>query len=206
MSASLTKLLKGVAVTALVITYPVIVFLLSTHGFPWLGSTIVIALLIWRLRKHRYAVALIVGILATAIAAGVLLDPALVAKLVPVGIHIGLFSVFWQSLKTTPLIERFARLDFPDMPPEICRYVRRLTQVWAGFFAFNAVFCLILALRPDDGVWALYNGLIIYLLIAALFVGEIIWRKIRFPGLQTPPFKESLAKMMQYGRQVNDWK
>ncbi|MCB1791393.1 MAG: hypothetical protein KDJ24_13930 [Gammaproteobacteria bacterium] len=199
-------LLQGTVVTLLVVGYPVIVYLLASHGFPWLGTSIVLGVLIWRLRTHPQRVWLIAAMIAIAVGISLLFDPATFAKLVPVAIHVTLFTVFWRSLDNVPIIERFARLDFPELPPEIERYVRQLTKVWTAFFGINAVLCLVLALLPRDDIWATYNGLVIYLMIGVLFVGEFIWRKIRFPGLQTPPFKESLARMIKYGRDVHDWK
>ena len=176
---------------------------MTTIGLPWLSSSIVLGILIWRSRTRSDGLWWVAGIIAIALLIAVLFGSAMIAKLVPFAIHVSLFLVFWKSLHTTPLIEQFARLDFPDLPPEIEHYVRRLTQIWAGFFAANAIVSLSLAFSGSERLWALYNGLLIYLLIGALFAGEFIWRKIRFPDLETPSFRESLRRMIRYGRDVH---
>jgi len=194
---------KSIFVAVLVVAYPFLVYWLTSIGLPWVGSMLVLGIILWRLRGHAGWIWWMAGLVASAFLIGMLFGSAVIAKLVPFGIHVSLFLVFWKSLATTPLIERYARLDYPILPPEICVYVRRLTIVWAFFFALNAIACLGLALSNNEELWALYNGLVIYLLIGALFVGEIIWRKIRFPGLETPPFRESLQRMITYGKDIH---
>ncbi len=194
---------KNIVFAVLVVAYPFLVYWLTTIGLPGLSSALVLGIIVWQLRGNANWVWWVVGLLGSALLIAMLFGSAVIAKLVPFGIHVSLFLVFWRSLRTTPLIERYARLDFPVLPPEICEYVRRLTIVWAVFFALNAAICLVLALSQNEELWALYNGLLIYLLIGLLFVGEFIWRKIRFPGLETPPFRESLQRMIRYGRDVH---
>jgi len=55
-------------------------------------------------------------------------------------------------------------------------YLRNLTALWMAFFAVNSALSLHTALAYGTGAWALYNGIISYLLIAVLVVLEILYR------------------------------
>ena len=93
-------------------------------------------------------------------------------------------------IKPPTLIENFARLDFPILPPPAIRYCRRVTWIWTLALAANALFCLYLALRADVKLWTLYNGFICYILIGALFLIEYLVRRT-----QVPKFEAALLQM-----------
>lgn len=100
------------------------------------------------------------------------------AKLYPVTISVGLALLFAASLIRPPsMVERFARLKDPDLPPEGVEYTRQVTKIWLAFFVFNASVSAYTSLRMSDESWLLYNGLISYLLIGLLFAGELLARK-----------------------------
>jgi uncharacterized membrane protein len=75
------------------------------------------------------------------------------------------------------MIERFARLREPELPEAGVVYTRRVTQIWCGFFVFNGGIALYVALFSPREVWALYNGLIAYLMMGVLLLGELAFRK-----------------------------
>jgi len=94
-------------------------------------------------------------------------------RLYPVLINAMLLCTFGLSLKVgPPVIERIARLRFPDLPPEGVRYTRKVTQVWCGFFALNGAIAAALAFWGPWHWWTLYNGAISYALMGALMLGE----------------------------------
>lgn len=76
-----------------------------------------------------------------------------------------------------PFIERIARLREPDLPDAAVRYTRVVTQVWVAFFAFNGVMSAALTLWAPLAWWTLYNGLIAYAIMGALFALEWLARK-----------------------------
>ncbi len=76
-----------------------------------------------------------------------------------------------------PLVERIARLREPDLPPEAVPYTRKVTWVWVGFFVFNGLMSAALTLWAPLKWWTLYNGLIVYFIMAVLFVGEWLLRQ-----------------------------
>lgn len=95
----------------------------------------------------------------------------------PVFINIVFLVTFGLTLRNPPsMIERFARIRHSDLPPEAVPYCRKVTMVWCGFFVINAGIALWTALMCSVATWTLYNGLISYLLMGALFGGEMIVR------------------------------
>lgn len=90
------------------------------------------------------------------------------------GVMLMLFS--WSLVSPPSLVERIARLQHPDLPPEGVIYTRRVTQVWCGFFIVNGGIALTTAIWASFEVWSLYNGFIAYLLMAMLFGGEYLVR------------------------------
>ncbi|KFN42935.1 membrane protein [Arenimonas oryziterrae] len=122
--------------------------------------------------------------LAAAAGAGVLVlfsvlgNDAMPLKLYPVLVNAVMLVVFAVSLRHPPtVIERLARLQEPDLPPEGVVYTRKVTIVWCGFFVLNGSIALITALWCSDAVWALYNGLLAYVLMGVLFAGEWLVRR-----------------------------
>jgi uncharacterized membrane protein len=95
----------------------------------------------------------------------------------PVLVNAILLAVFAASLWRPPtVIERIARLREPDLPPAAIVYTRRVTIVWSVFFALNGAAALYTTVATSFEIWTLYNGFICYLLIGALFLGELATR------------------------------
>lgn len=198
-----SQLVKGLQSGLLIAGYPVIIYLLLSYQVAWLGALMVFGLIVWKLHRRDnwlwLAVILLVSILVSARLFGI--DAIL--RLSPLLIHSSLFYIFMQSLNTTPLIEQFARLDFGDaLPAEIKAYCRKLTILWAIFFAANIAVCTWLAILGDDATWVLYNGLIVYLLIGTLLLGEYLWRRIAFPDMEIPSLAHSIRSIINNGHKI----
>lgn len=103
---------------------------------------------------------------------------ALPLKLYPVLMNGALLALFAYSLVAPPtIVERFARVQEPDLPLQAIAYARRVTQVWCVFFVINGCVALLTALYASSALWWLYNGFIAYVLIGLLFVGEYCMRR-----------------------------
>jgi len=113
-----------------------------------------------------------------------------VLMLAPAMLNAALLVAFASSLFGESTVERLARLRVPDLPPAEVRYCRRVTGIWCAFFAGNGGVALWLALWGSPGAWALYTGLISYLLMAVLYGAEFCvrqWRFRRYLGGFTDP-------------------
>lgn len=119
----------------------------------------------------------VVGLLSAASAAIVLTNSELLLRLYPSLVNLGLLIAFGATLVRGPsMIEKFARLGNPNLPPGAVRHTHRVTQVWCGFFALNGAFSAYTAMYWSRANWSLYNGAIAYVLIGVLLVAEVIWR------------------------------
>ena len=99
----------------------------------------------------------------------------------PVLISAALLVTFSVSLvRGMPMIERFARMQNPDLPPDHAVHCRQVTWVWCGFFVINGAIAAFLAVRGPLELWTLYSGLIAYVLMGVLFAIEYIVRRFRF--------------------------
>jgi uncharacterized membrane protein len=87
---------------------------------------------------------------------------------------------FGISLRGTPIIERFARLRRPDLPPDHVGYCRRLTQIWLVVLTGNSVLVLFAAFVESSTLWAVLVGPVSYGYWGAFIAVEIVFRKWRF--------------------------
>lgn len=104
-------------------------------------------------------------------------------KLYPVLVNAALLAGFGYSL-ATPMsaVERMARLRGEEFPPAAQAYMRKVTQVWCGFFIVNGTIAFATALWMSEAAWSLYTGVISYGLMALLFGAEYLVR-LRFKRL-----------------------
>lgn len=168
-----------VLISAVLLAYPVLVYLLAERAQNgWLAGLLLLAAslkLFWRADAMGYTL--------WAVAAGLFawsaLHPSGAALLFyPVLANAAMLALFAISLWKPPtVIERLARLQEPDLPPEGVRYTRKVTWAWCVFFIINASISLATVLWGSKGIWAFYNGLLAYILMGLLGAGEWLLRK-----------------------------
>jgi len=195
--------MKKIQAAALIATYPIVIYPLLLNQFAWLGALSVLSMIAWRTRQiEHWLVWMALATLCTLVTMWSI-GPITLLKLSPLLIHTSLFILFAQSLSKVPLIERFSHLDFGDvLPPGIAPYCRKLTIIWSVFFAANIIFCSFLATQTDNSTEILYNGLLIYLVIGALVLGEYWWRRFAFPKLDIPPLAHTVLNLVCNGHKV----
>jgi uncharacterized membrane protein len=165
------------------VAYPFLVY----AGLPYLpGRTLLLvglAMVLARLLFVRGIDALAVwsvplGLGAAVLAGLALVDPPWGARAYPVVMSLAGCGAFAITLRHPPsLVERIARRSEPDLPPRGVRYTRHVTEIWAGFLAANAAIAAALAAWGSLAQWTLWNGLVSYLLMGALFAGEMLVRR-----------------------------
>ncbi|MFK7914334.1 MAG: hypothetical protein AB8B93_10505 [Pseudomonadales bacterium] len=98
-------------------------------------------------------------------------------KIYPVLMSLGGASYGIYTLINPPsAIERLARATGMTVDATGARYTRGVTWMWVAFFVLNAAVAGYTALATSTSTWALYNGLVSYLIIAVLFAGEYVFR------------------------------
>jgi uncharacterized membrane protein len=174
-----------VLTVVITLMYPLAIWFGHGHVQPrWLAGLLVLAALtrLPALKISPLARWSVVGVLLLALIA-VWANLLLPLKLYPVLINCALLAAFGYSLLNPPsMIERFARLREPNLPPAAIGYTRRVTQVWCAFFLLNGAIALGTALWASEAVWSLYTGVISYGLMGLLFAAEFLVR-LRFKRL-----------------------
>lgn len=117
------------------------------------------------------------GLLALAVLTA-MTNSEILLRLYPVAVNLCLLVLFGLSLRKPPsMIERFARLNEPNLSPDGVSYTRRVTQIWCGFFVLNGAISAYTVFYSSRAYWSLYNGLIAYLLMGILLGGEWLVRR-----------------------------
>jgi uncharacterized membrane protein len=175
--------------TALFVAYPLLVYLgLVYFDARFVGIIVAVAagLRFMLPREHAGTVGL-----GTSLTAGILVSLAigllvaisnaeLLLRFYPVCMNVIMLVVFGASLIRPPsIIERVARRARHDVSGAATRYMRQVTWVWCGFFVANGAAALYTTLYANMEAWAFYNGLIAYILIGALLVGEYLVRRAK---------------------------
>jgi uncharacterized membrane protein len=171
--------------------YPILIFAgLQLFDARTVGVCVLVGLAV---RYRRTAPALVAQFSVwqwIALTLPVLLGLAVVATndetlllLYPASISASMLILFGTTLLWPPtMVERFARLTQPDLPPRYVRYTRRVTEAWCLFFICNGGTAAYTAFFASRETWALYNGFIAYLLMGALFAGERLVRSRMVPA------------------------
>jgi uncharacterized membrane protein len=139
-------------------------------------------LLLRRQTLARHLLPPLIFVIAAMAALGVM-DAPLAVRLYPVLMGLAFAAAFGLSLLRGPtLIEIFAALTEPEPDAAALSYMRRLTWVWSVFLLINSTIAAATLFAPA-WMWTLYNGLISYLLIGALFLGErLVRRRVKRPA------------------------
>ncbi len=168
------------------VAYPILVLVGLEYLEPRiLGALLLLALV---LRRRQQAASLMKGLSRPqwAVLAGMALlaigvmasNSETLLRFYPAAANAGMLLVFGMTLRRPPsMVERFARLREPDLPPAGIAYTRRVTQVWCAFFVANGTIAAWTAVAASRAAWAAYNGFIAYLLMGVLFAGEWIVRR-----------------------------
>jgi uncharacterized membrane protein len=100
----------------------------------------------------------------------------------PIVINLALAWLFGRTLVRgrVPLIARFAILEQGTLSAELVTYTRTLTWLWTLLFIAAAAVSLALALSGHRDAWSLFTNFLNYVLVAALFLGEFVYRRLRF--------------------------
>jgi len=120
-----------------------------------------------------------------------LFNPALIGL-----VFLGCFA--YTLYKPPTMIARLAALQIPHLPEVAIAYCRKVTIVWCLFFFANACISLgtvaYAVIHEDRAVWALYNGLISYVLMGLLFAVEYGIRRMKIKHFDEEIVREKAIK------------
>lgn len=193
------KALTGLLQTLVSLAYPLVFLLALRVASPRVIGLVVLALLALRLAfgaPRRLAGWTRLGLpIASGFAASTLAslwwNDALALLLTPVLVNLALFASFAASFfQRETLIETLALEQAGSLSSDERDYCRKVTGLWCAFLLANAAVSAKLALDDDRALWALYVGVIAYVLMGGLFAAEFVyrhWRFRRYVGLPTDP-------------------
>ena len=145
-----------------------------------------IGLVAWALLSVPYPGfrAVLLGLLAFGLGVGLsVVFPGLLLFTPPVALNMALCAIFAITLRPDheAMISRFARIEHGgELPPDLVRYTRVLTGLWAVFFAMMGMISVSLALWGSMNAWSLFTNLLNYLLVALFFALEYLYRRLRY--------------------------
>ena len=170
------RILLNTVIGLLTLLYPLAVYFGMRHFEPWAIALALIFLLTLKLGigtfKQQWSRLLwLAGLFYCGLA--IWTNDMITLRFYPVMVNCVMLTIFSWSLWFPPsVVERLARLQHPDLPPEGVLYTRRVTWIWCGFFLFNGSMALFTAIWSSFELWSLYNGLIAYILMGILMASE----------------------------------
>jgi uncharacterized membrane protein len=172
----------GAGSVALLAAYPFgVYFLMGRGNIRVAGLALLVVLAIRFLTpgapRMQALAALVTGtVFAAAIVAT---NSETLARLYPVGVSATMLAAFgWTLLRPPSMVERIARASGAVLDAAGVRYTRAVTSIWCAFFVVNGAVALATALTGSREAWALYNGLLSYLIAGALLLGERVVREL----------------------------
>lgn len=176
--------------------YPLAVYAgLSHFGTRGVGLMVLLLLLPGIVRtiakrpgQFQAAVGMPLAIAALMLAALLTDDPRFMLAY-PALVNAVLLGQFAWTLRpgSSPMVERFARLQVDDLSDAEIAYCRRVTQFWIAFFIVNGGICAVLATPAWRQWWALYAGLLSYVALGVCFAAEYTVRKFLFRRFSSTP-------------------
>ncbi len=141
-------------------------------------------------KKSERRVVVFSSLLFLLMAGSFITNSSIFIRLYSFFVNMGMFFLFFSSLfLPEPIVYRFATLAQPSIRQSITRekvkaYCRKVTVLWCFFFIGNGSVAFYTAFYVPEKIWAIYNGLISYILMGALFTGEFIVRLIVQKGME----------------------
>jgi uncharacterized membrane protein len=188
----------------LALSYPLLSHFAAIGGWPylqWAALVVICALPLYgalragQLRGWLILVALAgLAFLLTQAGGGVyaLFAPSVVLPAMVAWLFIGTLRA-----GQVPLVTRMATAERGTLSPELLVYTRNVTLAWAWLASALAVGALLLAALAPLWVWSVFTNFVCYALMGLMFVGEYVWRRVRFrhePHAGFPAFVRSLLR------------
>lgn len=112
------------------------------------------------------------------------IHPVLFIYVPAISINLFLAAYFFSTLLPgrEPLVTRIARIEQPDFDDVVSAYTRKVTLVWALFFAGLLIETIVLIVLAPVETTLLFLNCINYALIPLLFAAEYAYRRVHLRG------------------------
>lgn len=185
------------------ILYPLIVLLGLTYlNVRWTAGLLLILLgrrfisLVFTTRETSVPVIVQIVSMVILLGGAAASGSEILLRFTPFGISLVFFAQFAVTLRkgSTPIIERFARLQRPDLPPDHVKYCHSLTKVWLVVFTGNSALVLTAAFVESKAVWAFMVGPGSYFYLGTFLAAEYMYRKRKFQDFNQKNMLDRLLK------------
>jgi uncharacterized membrane protein len=188
----------------LALGYPLLAHLAVLFAAPrlqWLALSWLAAISMWDALGARRAWAWIALIAASALFYWlVVAGHGLYALYVPpAAIPAALLVGFARSLRSgaEPWVTRVATaMRGEPLPEPLLGYTRRVTLLWCGVFVAMIASAIGFAIWAAPELWSLMTNVVHYLVLGAVFVGEFVYRRIRYGALEPWGLFEYLRRLI----------
>jgi len=191
--------LNRILAITLVVAYPLLVHISLVFAIPQLMFIAPLVFLTGAFWYGLIARHLLAWTLFIASCAGILLAEYLgltlyLLYLPPILLPLLLLVVFGRTLLRgrEPLITAIGQTARGPLSATMCRYTRRLTQLWCLVFAIMVIWSAVLPWLKQPELWSWFTNVINYGIVGAIFVGEFALRKKLFANHDHPDFLEYL--------------
>lgn len=156
---------------------------------------------IWAIAAGRVRAAILAAAIAALVGVVLVLSPQTLLFAPPVAINALIAVFFGASLRAgrEPVISVFARLEQGKLEPDLAQHARLVTWCWTLLLASIAITASVLAIWAPMETWSLFTNVVSYALIGALFVGEYLYRRVRYRHYR----HASLAVLIRNVRRAN---
>ena len=173
MSKILKTFLKFLSIIITVLYPFLIYYLLSNISSFHVISLILLLVVVINFLKIKSIIILFIGLILTLFLS--FTNNEIFLKIYPVCMNLIVSLAFLGSLLKTPLITLFAQKLKYEITDDDLSYTRKATIAW-GVFMFLIMILSLITVFMSDFTWALFNGLIAYILIGLMFIIEYIVR------------------------------
>ncbi|MFC4701783.1 hypothetical protein ACFO4O_16650 [Glaciecola siphonariae] len=179
--AKAVNAILSLLIAALLLSYPFVVYRFVETIEPMVFAAVLFIAGLLRflvLGKTRqgsdYLILIAVGFFCACV---VIINSEQILKFYPVLMNVAIGTLFITSLKNEHcLIEKFAHLSKKKPPPEAKGYLRSLSLAWGLLLITNGIVSAYTAWYTSLAFWALYNGVLSYVLIALFAACEYLYR------------------------------
>lgn len=201
------KWIRGLAIFAVVVGYPVLAHYSTTasttSATQALGVAVALApslaILVWLGRRSLpgtwfFTAGLAVAMLLWALWPTLTQNFTWLYFIQHVGTNAALSLVFGQTLSAgqKPLISRLAESVRGQLSPVVARYTRQVTLAWTLFFSFVTLVSIVLFLFTPLETWSFFANFITLPLAIGFFTVEYLIRLVRLRHESGPGFLESI--------------
>lgn len=142
------------------------------------------------------ALAAVAALSAWSVQAGVTLYAL---YLPPIAIPFAMFYWWAGTLRAgrVPMVTRMATVIRGPLSPAYARYCRAVTQLWVLVFAVLFGLGVGLALWASPPTWSLFTNFLNNVFIGLVFLGEYLYRRVRFRGEDHPSFVTFIGQVIR---------